>query len=108
MTILLDENVHVKLRFRLSGHDVMTVRDMGWSGKQNGELMQLMGNGLFDVIITLDKGFEHQQNFAKYPIPVLVLNVHRSDYEFLLPLVDKIKAILLMELPHGVTIISPD
>ena len=30
MTILLDENVHVKLRFRFLGHDVMTVRDMGW------------------------------------------------------------------------------
>ena len=108
MTILLDENVHVKLRFRLSGHDVMTVRDMGWSGKRNGELMQLMINARFDVMITLDKGFEHQQNFAKYPIPIVVLNARQSDYEFLPPLVDKIKAVLATALPLGVTIISPD
>ena len=86
----------------------MTVRDMGWSGKRNGELMQLMVNARFDVMITLDKGFEHQQNFTKYPMPVLILNVQRSDYEFLLPLVDKIKAALATALPLGVTIISPD
>ena len=91
MTILLDENVHVKLRFRLTGHDVMTVRDMDWSGKRNGELMQLMINVRFDVLITLDKGFEHQQNFAKYPIPVLLLNVRSSDYESLLPVVEKLE-----------------
>lgn len=108
MTILLDENVHVKLRFRLTGHDVMTVHDMGWSGKRNGELMQLMTNIRFNVLITLDKGFEHQQNFAKHPIPVLLLNVRNSDYESLLPLVDTIRAALATVLPMGVTTISPD
>ena len=70
--------------------------------------MQLMMNAKFDVMITLDKRFEHQQNFAKYPIPTVVLNVRSSDYEFLLPLVDKIKAALAMPFPLGVTIISPD
>lgn len=108
MTVLLDENVHNKLKFRLSEHDVLTVRDMGWSGKRNGELMQLMVDAHFDVFVTLDKGFEHQQNFVKYPIPVLVLNVYRSDYEFLLPLVSKIKMTLANPLSIGVTHISPD
>ena len=70
--------------------------------------MQLMTSAHFDVMITLDKGFEYQQNFTKYPIPVLLLNVQRSDYEFLLPLVDKIRAALATVLPLGVTIISPD
>ena len=67
-----------------------------------------MINARFDVVITLDKGFEHQQNFAKYPIPIVVLSVRQSDYEFLLPLVDKIKVVLATALPLGVTIISPD
>lgn len=69
------DNVHVKLRFRFPGHDVMTVRDMGWSGVRNGELMQRMISAHFDMMLTLDKGFEHQQNFTKYPIPVLLLNM---------------------------------
>lgn len=60
---MLDENVHNKLKFRFSGHDVITVRDMNWSGKRNGELMKLMLEYGFDLLITLDKGFEHQQNF---------------------------------------------
>lgn len=108
MKILLDENVHNKLKFRFPNHDVLTVRDMGWTGKRNGELMKLLLDVRFDLLITLDKGFEHQQNFIKYPIPVLVLKVRRSDYEFLLPLVDKIRAILASNLPEGVTVISPD
>lgn len=108
MKILLDENVHNKLKFRFPNHDVMTVWDMDWSGKRNGELMKLMVEFRFDLLITLDKGFEHQQNFKEYPIPVLILKVKRSDYEFLLPLVDSIRAILTNDLPKGVTIISPD
>ena len=108
MKILLDENVHNKLKFRFPNHDVLTVRDMDWSGKRNGELMKLMLDVGFDLLITLDKGFEHQQNFIKYPIPVLVLKVKRSDYEFLLPLVDKIRTILASNMPEGVTIITSD
>lgn len=108
MKILLDENVHNKLRFRFPNHDIVTAQDMGWSGKRNGELMKLMLECQFDLFITLDKGFEHQQNFIKYPISVLILNVKRSDYEFLLPLVDKIRVLLASELLQGVTIVSPD
>lgn len=106
MKILLDENVHNKLKFRFPDHDVVTVRDMGWSGRRNGELMKLMLEYEFDLLITLDKGFEHQQNFIDHPIPVLVLKVRRSDYEFLLPLVDKIRTLLTNKLPEGITVIT--
>ena len=108
MKILLDENVHNKLKFRFPNHDVLTVRDMEWTGKRNGELMKLILDVEFDLLITLDKGFEHQQNFANYPIPVLILNVKRSDYEFLLPLIDKIRVLLENELSEGITVISPN
>ncbi|SFE98761.1 DUF5615 family PIN-like protein [Spirosoma endophyticum] len=108
MKILLDENLHNKLKFRFPDHEVTTVRDMGWSGKRNGELMKLMIDYEFELLVTLDKGFDHQHNFNKYPIPVLVLKVKRSDYEYLLPLVSKIKAVLDSELSQGVTVILPD
>ncbi|GAB3549024.1 hypothetical protein [Spirosoma fluminis] len=55
--------------------------------------MKLLLETGFDLLIALDKGFEHQQNFVKYPIPVLVLWVNYSDYEFLLPLVEKVRQV---------------
>ena len=39
MRILLDECVPRRLRAELTGHDVHTVPEMGWSGKKNGELL---------------------------------------------------------------------
>jgi len=70
--------------------------------------MKLMFEFSFDLLVTLDKGLEYQQNFTKYPIPILVLKVQRSDYEFLLPLIEKIRTHFATKLPEGVTTISPD
>jgi len=51
MRILLDECVPRRLRSELAGHDVFTVVEMGWSGKQNGELLAL-AESHFDVFLT--------------------------------------------------------
>ena len=49
--IILDENLPQPLRHEFCDHDVVTVGFMGWSGTQNGELI----NGEFDVLITGDQ-----------------------------------------------------
>ena len=49
MRILLDECVPRRLRRELPGHDVHTVPEMGWAGKKNGELLQLMTGQGFEV-----------------------------------------------------------
>lgn len=38
MKILLDECVDERLAGDFAGHEVLTVRQMGWKGKQNGQL----------------------------------------------------------------------
>lgn len=48
MKILLDENVHKKMRFRFPGHEVVTMGDMDWLGKRNGELMKLQRSFLIE------------------------------------------------------------
>ncbi len=53
MRVLLDECLPGKLRGELTGHDVTTVPEVGWSGKSNGELLQLAA-GPFDVFVTID------------------------------------------------------
>ncbi len=56
MKILLDENLPNKLKSDFGpGYAVKTVRDMGWSGKKNGErLWRIVFNG-FDFLLPLTK-----------------------------------------------------
>jgi predicted nuclease of predicted toxin-antitoxin system len=75
MKILLDENLPKKLKRDLSEHTVFTVRECGWNGKKNGELLVLMQQELFDVLITFDKNLRHQQNFTKYTVSVNVIKL---------------------------------
>lgn len=62
MKILLDENLPKKLKQDLQDFQVFTVREKGWKGKTNGELIQLMITERFDVLLTFDKNLEHQQS----------------------------------------------
>ena len=46
----------------------------------------------FDPLLTFDQNLEHQQNFAKYPITVVVLITENNTYALLSELVEEIKA----------------
>lgn len=108
MRLLLDENLDVKLRFRFGPtHEVMTVRQMDWLGKKNGELLQLMQAHGFEALITGDKNIQHQQNWQRYPLPVLVLVARPKIYTELVKLVPQVLSLLAQpELAGGVHIIS--
>jgi hypothetical protein len=43
---------------------------MGWSGIKNGALLSL-ADAEFDVLITIDQGFEYQQNLKERKIALL-------------------------------------
>lgn len=73
MRILLDECVPRPLKRELPGHDVHTVPEMGWSGKKNGELLQLMLPENFEVFLTVDQNLRYQQNLWAANIGVVVL-----------------------------------
>ncbi len=106
MKLLLDENLPRQLKKDLSDHIVYTVTEMGWKGKENGELLSLLVENDFDVFLTGDKNLQHQQNFRTYPIPVLVLNALFITYPKLKPLVPKILETLKTDMPPGPTIIN--
>ena len=59
MRVLLDENLPKRLKLDLPEYDVFTVRDMGWSGVKNGELLKLMLKNNFEILITFDKNLQH-------------------------------------------------
>ncbi len=89
MRLLLDEQVPRRLKRSFAGHDVQTVREMGWNGKNNGELLALARDE-FDAFITLDRKLEYQQNITEEDIPIIVLITRRNNIEYLQPLVPKV------------------
>lgn len=94
MKLLLDENLPKRLKTDFTEHSVYTVSDLGWNGKTNGELLKLMTEQQFEVLITFDKNLQYQQNLFKYPIPVIVLNASDNTYLTLSSLVPKIKLVM--------------
>ena len=107
MKVLLDENITKLLKQDLANeHEVFTVREKGWTAFTNGELLKKMIEDGFDVFITFDGHLSKQQNFKKYPIPVIILSAYRSYYARLVPMIPHLKSILRTELPIGPTIIS--
>ena len=94
MKILLDENMHRRIKKLLSEHDVFTAQDKGWSGIKNGPLIKLMLENGFEIFITSDKNLQHQQNFLKYKITVILLSVKSLSLDSFLPLIPKLKSIL--------------
>ena len=90
MLLLPDENLPKRLKLDFPEHEIFTVRDKGWNGIKNGELLRLLLENNFDALLTFDKNLRHQQNFAKYTITVFVLSARINSYEELTKLTPKI------------------
>jgi predicted nuclease of predicted toxin-antitoxin system len=74
MKILLDESIPRKLRNDFGeGHEVWTVRDKGWLGKKNGELLKLISEAAFELFITVDQNLQYQQNLESFSLTIIVL-----------------------------------
>lgn len=74
MKVLLDECAPRKLKLFLTahGHYCRTAQEEGWSGIENGELLR-RAEGRFDVLISIDKGLQYQQNPAGRKIAILII-----------------------------------
>lgn len=91
MLLLLDENLPKRLKLDFPEHEIFTVRDKGWNGIKNGDLLNLLLQSNFHALLTFDKNLQHQQNFTKYTITVFVLSASINSYEELTKLSPKVK-----------------
>lgn len=82
------------LAARAPNHTVQTVPEMGWAGKENGELLAL-AESRFDVFVTVDQKLKYQQSVSGRQIAVVVLVAKRNKIEFLRPLVAELERVLL-------------
>lgn len=71
MRVLLDECVDWRLLRDLTGHDVKTARQMGWSEVKNGKLLRLTADQL-DVFVTVDRNLSFQNKVIDLPLAVIV------------------------------------
>lgn len=60
------------LRRHLTGHEVATAYEMGWSAIKNGELLK-SAEAQFKVLATTDQNLRYQQNLTGRRLAVLVL-----------------------------------
>ena len=102
MRVLLDECVPRALRNELPGHDVKTVAEAGWAGVKNGALLQRAAKE-FDLLLTVDRNLEYQQNFSGVSIAVVVIHAQSNDIVVLRPLIPAVLAAMSNAMPGVVT-----
>lgn len=72
MRILLDECIHHGLRNHLTGHQFQSARYAGFGGLKNGELLAAAEGAGVDVLLTVDRGFQYEQNLSERKIAVVI------------------------------------
>ncbi len=85
MRILLDECLPSDLARELTGHEVRTVTQAGWSGVENGELLRLAAQA-YDVFLTIDQRLDQEQQIPSR-LAVIVLKAPTNRIESLRPLI---------------------
>ncbi|WP_448265812.1 hypothetical protein [Nostoc sp. DSM 114159] len=93
------------LKRELTDYEVRTVVEMGWSGKKNGELLQLMAKENFTILLTTDKNLRYQQNLQQAGVAV-VLIAFSNRLPDLLPLIPSVRSILATIAPGVVVEIA--
>ena len=94
MRILLDECAPRLLKRQLADYDIRTVVEMGWSGKKNGELLQLMSQEGFTILLTIDQNLRYQQNLQQTGVAVIVLVARTNRLTDLVPLIPEVWKVL--------------
>jgi len=105
MRVLLDECVPRTLREQLPGHEVKTVAESGWAGVKNGDLLRLAAQR-FDVLLTVDRNFEYQQNFVGATVAVIVMHAPSNNVATLQALMPKVLEAIPNARPGEVTNIT--
>jgi hypothetical protein len=73
MRILLDECVPWSMHRFLGGYECVTVKQQGWMGIKNGDLLRL-AESEFDLFITSDQNILYQQNLTDHRLSILELS----------------------------------
>ncbi len=76
MKILLDHCVPAPLKRLLPLYEVRTAREWNWATLRNGEWISAAEQVGFDLLITADQNWQHQQNLSARKLAILVLRTN--------------------------------
>ena len=76
MKILLDHCVPAPLQRFLPANEVRTAHELHWETLRNGELIAAAEQASFDLLITADQHWSHQQNLSGRKLAILVLRTN--------------------------------
>jgi rRNA-processing protein FCF1 len=91
MQILLDECVPRPLKRELADYEICIVIEMGWAGKKNGQLLRLMNQEGFAVLLTTDQNLRYEQNLEQAGVTVIVLVARSNRLPDLVPLIPDVR-----------------
>jgi hypothetical protein len=87
MRILIDECIDERFRNSFPAHDCQTARYAGLAGLKNGDLLTAAETAGFDVFLTVDQGFEYQQNLTARKVAIVIFRAKSNRLKDLLSLV---------------------
>ena len=94
MRVLLDENIDRLLKVLFAPEfEVVTVRERGWHGKTNGDLLRAAERE-FAAFVTMDTNLEFQQTLESIRLGVVVIRTKSNAYSVVAPLMPKINEAL--------------
>jgi predicted nuclease of predicted toxin-antitoxin system len=74
MRILFDHNIPLPLRYSLRNHAVEAAGERGWQRLTNGELLDVAEAEGFDILLTADKGFQHELSLRDRRTGIVILS----------------------------------
>lgn len=77
MRVFIDACVDPRVAEAFPGHEVTTALDRGWHRLKDHELVPVLRNR-FDAPVTIDRGFEFEQNLKKPTFGVIILRVAKT------------------------------
>ena len=106
MKILFDHNLPRRLREHLPGHEIRTTREMKWEQLRNGALMAVAAGAGFEVLVTIDKQIEHQQNLAALVLTVVVVDGKSNALPALLPFTTFLRDLFASSLDRALYVVE--
>lgn len=85
MRILIDECVDQRLRNYFPGRECQTAQHAGFGGLKNGDLLRAGEAAEFDVLLTVDRGMEYQQDLYRRNIVVMIIHAKSNRLKDLFP-----------------------
>jgi predicted nuclease of predicted toxin-antitoxin system len=88
--VILDECLPAVFANELTGHDVVTVRQAGFAGVRNGELLKRIEKAGFDAFVTVDKNLPNEHRMTGLSFGIVLLRAKSNRLVDIRPLTRKI------------------